>query len=273
MASIVEQFYDLHAQREWERMDRHRTEFAVTLRALEERLPQPPAAILDVGGGPGRYAITLAQRGYFVTLVDLSSRCLAFAQDKAKAAGVELAGCVHADARDLSTFAQGCFDAALLLGPLYHLLELDDRRKAALEARRVLRAGGLVYASIITRYAAVRWAAKHEPSYIFEDREGLDRILTSGVSLAKPYGGFTDTYLAHPTELQPLMEECGFTTLDLLACEGVISMIEEQVNTLSGELWQAWVALNYRLGRDPCVHGAAEHILYVGRKQPDGRSA
>ena len=53
-------------------MERHRTEFAVTLRALDEHLPPPPAHILDCGGGPGRYAIALAQRGYTVTLFDLS---------------------------------------------------------------------------------------------------------------------------------------------------------------------------------------------------------
>jgi len=55
--------------------------------------------------------------------------------------------------------------------------------------------------------------------------------------------------------------------LDLIACEGVISMIEEKVNDLTGELWQAWVELNYRLGKDPTLHGATEHLLYVGRKR------
>jgi hypothetical protein len=62
------------------------------------------------------------------------------------------------------------------------------------------------------------------------------------------------------------MEQGGFATLDLIACEGVVSMIDEQLNTLTGEQWQAWVDLNYRLGKDPSVHGAAEHLLYVGEK-------
>jgi 2-polyprenyl-3-methyl-5-hydroxy-6-metoxy-1,4-benzoquinol methylase len=65
--------------------------FAVTMRTLGDYLPQPPAKILDIGGGPGRYAIT--QRGYEVTLFDLSQGCLDLA--KAKEAGVELAGYEH----------------------------------------------------------------------------------------------------------------------------------------------------------------------------------
>ncbi|MDP9311783.1 MAG: class I SAM-dependent methyltransferase, partial [Chloroflexota bacterium] len=60
----VEHFYNTNAHAEWMRLDRHRTEFAVTLRALAEFLPPPPATLLDVGGGPGRYAITLARQGY-----------------------------------------------------------------------------------------------------------------------------------------------------------------------------------------------------------------
>jgi ubiquinone/menaquinone biosynthesis C-methylase UbiE len=266
MPSLVEQFYDENVQREWERLDRHRTEFAVTLRVLADHLPPPPAAILDIGGGPGRYAIELAQQGYTVTLADLSGNCLAFAESTAKEMGVELVGYLHADARDLSVFAGNCSDAALLMGPLYHLIDAEDRRQAVREVYRVLRRGGLIFASIITRCAPVRWAAKNQPSYIFEDHEGFDRILATGVNIGQPGAGFTNAYFMHPSELQPLMEACGFATLELIACEGVVSMIEEQVNALTGDLWQAWVDLNYRLGKDPGVHGAAEHLLYVGRK-------
>jgi hypothetical protein len=46
----AEPFYDEFAPQEWERLDRHRTEFAVTLKALAEFLPPPPSSILDIGG-------------------------------------------------------------------------------------------------------------------------------------------------------------------------------------------------------------------------------
>jgi len=47
-----------------------RIEFARTKELLERHLPQVPARVLDVGGGPGAYATWLAERGYEVTLVD-----------------------------------------------------------------------------------------------------------------------------------------------------------------------------------------------------------
>ena len=100
----IQALYDRNPEQEWDRMDRHPTEFAVTLRALAEHLPPPPASILDCGGGPGRYAIELAGQGYQVTLFDLSPGNLALAEAKAQEADVTLAGLLQGTAIDLSRF-------------------------------------------------------------------------------------------------------------------------------------------------------------------------
>ncbi len=68
----AEPFYDEFAPKEWGRLERHRTEFAVSLRAISEFLPRPPCSVLDVGGGPGRHAIEPARQGYSITLLDIS---------------------------------------------------------------------------------------------------------------------------------------------------------------------------------------------------------
>ena len=81
----VEAMYDADSEREWQRLVRHRTEFGVTMRALDDYLPSAPAKILDIGGGPGRYAIVLTQQGYEVTLLDLSQNNLTLARQKAAA--------------------------------------------------------------------------------------------------------------------------------------------------------------------------------------------
>jgi S-adenosylmethionine-dependent methyltransferase len=266
--SRVERAYDQDPQYEWDRLDRHRTEFAVTMRALGDHLPQPPAAILDIGGGPGRYAIALARQGYEVTLVDLSQACLDLAGEKAEESAVELAGYIHGDARRPPDLASGSADAVLLMGPLYHLLSAPHREEALHEARRLLKPDGLIFAAFLARYNVVRFWARQDPLRMVEQQERYERLLATGVHEAAPEGGgFTDAYFALPTEISPLMEEAGFHTLDLIACEGVISLMEEKVNALSGEAWETWVDLNYRLGKDPTVHGAAEHLLYVGRRR------
>lgn len=262
--SEIQRYYDENAQREWDRHTVRRIEHAVTMRTLYEHLPPTPASLLDIGGGPGRYAITLSARGYDVTLADISRPELELAREKAAEAGVTLKGVVEADARDLSRFRDATFDAVLLMGPLYHLLEEPDRARAIAEATRVLRPGGPLFAAWITRYAVVRFWARYEPTRITTDRARYERQLETGQ--VTDNAGFTDVYVVRPEHVTPAMEAHGLATVDLVGCEGVVSMIDDGLNILEGDDWDWWVDVNYRLGRDPSTHGTTEHLLYVGRK-------
>ena len=72
---MVKEYYDKHAEREWNRLVQdpyHRLEFIVTMYFLDKYLPKK-GLILDAGGGPGRYTIELAKKGYDVVLFDLST--------------------------------------------------------------------------------------------------------------------------------------------------------------------------------------------------------
>lgn len=259
--------YDGDPEREWQRMARHRTEFAVTFRALEEHLPSPPARILDCGGGPGRYAIALAQRGYEVTLFDLSPELLRSARHRAEEAGVRLAGFEQGTATDLSRFAEAAFDAVLLMGPLYHLLDEEERRAAVTEAYRVVKPGGPVFAAFIARYAGHRDAAAYYPEQAAESPELYRRLADTGV-LSPPEDGSVRfvAYFAHPNEVGPLCREAGLDVVTVLGVEGVVSGHEEAVNALTGAAWEFWVDTNYRIAQDPTVHGGCEHLLAVCRK-------
>ncbi len=267
VGELIERYYDEQVQREWERMERHRTEFAVTMRALVDHLPPAPSRVLDCGGGPGRYAIELARRGYEVTLFELSAGSLRLAQEKAAEAGVALAGCEQGTATDLSRFPDSAFDAVLLMGPLYHLLEEEDRLRALAEAQRVLRPGCPLFAAFISRYAVPRWAAAREPSWPLENPELLGSLLSMGVLPPGEDGSLEFVaHFAHPAEVVPLCWRTGFEVVALLGVEGLVSMIESEVNALSGEAWDAWVDLNYRVARDPSIHGCVEHLLAVAVK-------
>ena len=275
MSSIgrVENFYDASPEKEWERLARHRTEFAVSMCALSEWLPPAPASILDIGGGPGRYAIALAQLGYDVTLLDLSQANLAFAKQQADAAGVTLQGYIHGNALDLSAIPNKSFDAVLLMGPLYHLLEESERRRAVTEAMRVLKPAGVLFAACITRYAAFLDAARKEPHWLIEKPDHVEALLHAGGLRIPPGSGFTDFYAFHPVEFATFIKAAGLHALALIGVEGVVANAEESINALNGPVWDAWVEMNYRLGHDPALHGASFHLLHVGRKQGHFASA
>ena len=264
--SHIQTFYDENVQNEWERLGiRHRTEFAVTMRALKEFLPTAPARLIDIGGGPGRYTFALTESGYRVSLVDLSQANLAFARQQAAETGLQPEAILQANALDLGAFQAESFDAALLMGPLYHLLTYEERLQALGETRRLLKPGGIVFASFISRFAAFRDAAAKGLAWALEEPETNEMLLTSGINVAAD-DGFTDAYFAHPDEIIPLGEAAGFKTLLRLGCEGVASGHEAYINSLAGQDFETWRELNYRIGKDPAAIGASDHILYIGQK-------
>ena len=80
----VRSYYANSGEREWARLenpDDGALEFEVTCHTLAKYLPSN-ARVLDMGGGPGRYTIWLAQRGHRVVLADLSPELLSIARAK-----------------------------------------------------------------------------------------------------------------------------------------------------------------------------------------------
>ncbi len=262
----VEHYYNLSPQKEWGRLEKHRTEFAITIQAIEEYLSKPQAKIIDIGGGPGRYSIELAKKGHEVTLVDLSEGNLDMAKQKSKQMGASIKLFQQGNAKNMNCFEDETFDAVLMLGPMYHLLEENERLKALSEAHRLLKSNGIIFVSFITKNAPIRDKAWNNPENIIKNIDMIEEILTSG-KFQSEEKNLPDVYFASDKDIFTLFEKHeGFEYLDMISCEGVISMIEENVNELTGKAWEMWVNLNYRLGKDPATYGGAEHLLYVGMK-------
>jgi len=261
----VARVYDEDAQNEWERLNIRRVEFGVTCRALDQYLPPPPARILDVGSGPGRYAIRLKQQGYSVAIVDVSRKCLQLAEEKAAQEGLSFDAVVCGAATNLAAFSDGQFDAVLLMGPLYHLKVESERTAAITEAMRVMQANGVLFSVHLSRYSVLRYAAKVRPAQLSAEPTFYNSILQNGVG--ELGNSFLDAcYCADPLEIQPFMESLGLTTVELIGCEGVVAEVEEKLNELREEDFDRWVDLNYRLGRRKELHAVSAHLLHVGQK-------
>jgi SAM-dependent methyltransferase len=224
-------------------------------------------SVLDCGGGPGRYSIWLARKGYELTLFDLSAGCLQYAGAQATAAGVRLR-CEQGTATDLGRFDAGEFHAVLLLGPLYHLLELDDRRRALTEAVRVLRPGGVLAAAFITRTAPLRYVAKEMAGSVGDLYGPMINVITRGRDDSFPPADdeHFHAYFVYPGEVGPLLRGAGLEVVGLFAAEGFVSMIDESVNALDGEEWEAWVDLNLRMAAEPSLLSGAEHVIALAKK-------
>jgi SAM-dependent methyltransferase len=114
-------------------------------RQLLDHLPEPPATVLDVGGGAGHQSFPLAQAGYEVTLLDSSAAML----DKARQRLQRLTGeaqqrvtLVQADGERADEAVNGRrFDAVLCHGVLGYL---DRPESLVAQLCRSVADGGVV---------------------------------------------------------------------------------------------------------------------------------
>jgi SAM-dependent methyltransferase len=243
-------------------------EFARTCDILERWLPGPPADVLDVGGGPGAYAVWLAARGYRVVLIDPVPLHVAQAQAAAARAGRALLARAG-DARRLEE-PDGAWDAVLLLGPLYHLTERAERLRALREARRVLRPGGRLFAVGISRFASLLSGLFDgllaDPAF----RAIVERDLVDGQHRNPTrHDYFTTSFFHRPEELPAEVAEAGFAVEALLGVEGPSWPLPDLATRWADPAVRDQVLAAARaVEREPSLLGFHPHILAVARPSP-----
>lgn len=256
----VEEWYDSKYD-EWKRLERHKIEFDITKRYLDEYLNGDNLEIFDIGGGPGRYALYLAEKGHKVTLLDLSKRNIEVAKEKAMERGISLERYIHGNALELGEFEQR-YDVVLLMGPLYHLIKESERKKAVEEALKKLKPNGIIVASFISNYAPLQDYLSDV--YPIESVDRLLNYLIKGEN--KLLEGFTTAYFIDYREAKSFMKSFGLTELLFAGVENILCSKEKEINMLEESEYRKWLEIGYQLSRDENVIGTSQHFLYIGRK-------
>ncbi len=269
----VRSHYNQRAQDEWDRLFQdpyHSLEWRATVAALEEHLPSS-GRLLDAGGGPGRYAVELCQRGYQVWLLDYSEKCVELARGNFAALPAVVAGRLEAaevgDIRNLSRFGDGGFDAVLCLGgPLSHIINQSERERAMCELARVVRPDGMVFVSVMGYFAVLRTLLCRDPASLRSSER--DDFLRTGDHVHHE-GGYCDCHFFRPEELRGLGEAAGLETVELRALEGLSSHLPDATSALKDHRdgrWEAWLEVLDATCKEPSVVALSEHFLYVGRR-------
>jgi SAM-dependent methyltransferase len=237
-----------------------RLELLRTRIILDRYLPEPPATILDVGGGPGIYAAVLNDAGYDVELIDIVPRHIRQATERGVRAQL-------GDARELPA-ATKSQDAVLLLGPLYHLTERADRLAALGEALRVGKCGAPVFAAAISRYASAidgldtgNWDDPAFAKIVVADLETGEHVNPTGNPAY-----FTRAFFHLPGELRSELEDAGLRDVEVLAVEGIGWVADDLGERLDDAYMRAeLLRLLELLERETPILGVSPHLLGIGR--------
>ena len=261
----IRSHYNANPQKEWDRLKKkHPYEKYITIRMMD-RYIKPGDRILDIGGGPGHYAIHYAKQGHSVTLLDLSDENVRFAKKKARQYGVKIAA-EQGDATDLSRFADDSFDTVFLMGPLYHLMNEESRILAIEEAKRVLKPGGFLFSSFILMFGGVVYGLRELQETILMPREQpFFEVAAKGESLA--FDAFTYSYMTTVRDAELLLESVpGLRTETVFGQESILSPYKNELAKQPKKIRMAWYdyALRFCEKRDYLTH--TEHLMIDSRK-------
>jgi SAM-dependent methyltransferase len=261
-------YYDEYGHNEWERLQATRKsqfEFENTVNYLKINLPDE-GHVLDAGGGAGRYTVWLAERGYEVTLLDLSDEQRRIAREKVD--DRDLANRVTIEAGDIRSLPHpsDTYDAVLCCGgPLSHVVDAKERATALQELHRVAISNAPVFISVMGRLAVLQSITKGAPHlyhllpHLSETGDWSREVAKD--SLDEPE--FVDCHFFRVDEFERDLSQEGFEVVTIVGLEGVASNFDHEVEEATADQQEYLSKVVRETREDRVVADLSNHILAV----------
>lgn len=236
-------------------------EFLTTMRYIEKYI-KPGDRVLEIGAGTGRYSHDLARQGYDVSAVELIEHNIDVFRKNTKSG--EHISVIQGNAMDLSAFSDGEFDITLLLGPLYHLYDEADKRKAISEAIRVTKTGGVIFAAYVVSDGCLLDEGFLRGNFRVCDyiKDGLLDGETFA-ALSQPKDLFE---LVRKEDVDGLMSVFPVKRLHYIAADGFAMFMREAVDNMDDETFSLYLKYHFSTCERPDFYGVTSHSVDIFRK-------
>ena len=234
-------------------------EYITTMKYIEKYL-EKGMRILEIGAGTGRYSHTFARKGYAVDSVELIEHNIEIFKKNTLAN--ENITITQGNATNLSDFESDTYDITLLLGPMYHLFDEEDKLKALSEAIRVTKKGGVIFVAYCMGDASVMnfGFVKGEIHNIIEkcmiDTETFD-------TYSKPWDIFE---LYRKEDIDKLRGNFDVTQLHYLATDGYANHCRQTLEEMDEETYNLFIKYHLATCERVDLSGYSNHTLDVFRK-------
>ena len=242
-------------------LSRHgQVEFFVTCQYIEkyikEYLKKNPDLsnlnIIDIGAGTGRYSAYFANMGHNLTAVEPVRKNLSQIQAKNPNIAIK-----QGNALKLK-FKNEIFDIALLFGPTYHLFTHEDKLKTILEAKRVLKNGGVLLIMYLTNeYAMITHAFKEgklQESLANHKIDSNFHIVTNQNDLYS---------YVRIEDINNLQQDSKMERLEIVGVDGATDYIRPVLNKMSEQDFEYFKQYQLSISSRPELLGASSHIMDI----------
>ena len=263
----VRQFFDDIGDGEWGRFDkdaRSRVALEVHRRFLRRYVPEG-SYVLEIGAGPGRFTMELAEMGCRVVVSDISPVQLEANARRLAEAGLEAAVVERRllDVRDLTALPDAGFDAVVAYGgPLSYAFE--DAEPSLAGMLRVVRPGGRVVASVMALIGTLRMFVQVIPAYADKGRlDELKAVMATGDNRLDTAG--------HPcrmfrwSEIEAMADRLPCTVLGASASNFLSSADHDVIAYIEQVplLWQLLLDWEEEYCAEPGAVDSATHLLFA----------
>lgn len=232
-------------------------EYTVAMKYIHkylEKMDNPK--ILDVGAGTGKYSISLFNEGYDVTAVELVKHNLMTLKRNCPTLKS-----YQGNAIDLKKFKDNSFDMILLFGPLYHLISKEEKVKALMEAKRIVKEDGIIMVSYyMNEYAILTYGFKE--NHIMEAIKNNDIDENYHITPKE-----TDLYsMVRLEDINELNNLTNLKRIQIVSQDGPTDYIRPIINKMDDETFNEYIKYVLSICERKELLGASSHVLDIIKK-------
>lgn len=267
----IRAMYDGAGDQEWERLERDargRVTFEVHRQFLSRYL-HAGQHVLEIGAGPGRFTIVLAELGVTVDVTDFSNVQLELNRTHLEGSDAEQAIASRSilDICDTSRFADASFDAVVAYGgPLSYAFE--DAPAAMTGLLRILKPDGVLVASVMSLLGSWRYflGGVVEETKLYGD-DANDRVFDTGDIRHMPTGHTCQMFRSH--EIVDLVNACGGVVVAMSASNWASLGDPDLLAELEGDphQWARFIDKEVRACAEPGAVDGGTHLLFAARRR------